>query len=474
MFQRIVVILIAFAIPASTCLSQPISGKLDMAIQKLSTDDQFKHAIISLYIVDSKTGAVVFDKNSQLGLSPASCQKVVTGASAFEFLGKGFQYKTYIGYGGQVNQGILEGTLFVTGRGDPTSGSDRWSTTTEQVVLKKILNILHKNKIQSVAGGLVCEDSHFTNEPLPGGWVWEDIGNYYGAGAWGFNWRENQFDVTFRTGKTREDSTEIVSTKPPSLMADYAFANFVKTGERGSGDNAYLYSSPFHKNIIARGTVPVSENGFTISGSMPDPPGIFIKRLKEYLKENGITVTGTAWSNSEHLVNKQPAWMPARHLDSILSPPLDSINYWFLKKSVNLFGEAFVKMIAYQMSGSGSTDSGIAIIKEYWSKNGIEKSELKMIDGSGLSPANRITTHSLVTVMQYAKKRAWFPSFYNALPVMNGISMKDGYIGGVRSYTGYLKSKKGEEYTFAFIVNNFDGAPGSAREKMWKVLDLLK
>jgi D-alanyl-D-alanine carboxypeptidase/D-alanyl-D-alanine-endopeptidase (penicillin-binding protein 4) len=76
--------------------------------------------------------------------------------------------------------------------------------------------------------------------------------------------------------------------------------------------------------------------------------------------------------------------------------------------------------------------------------------------------------------MQYAKNQSWFPSFYYALPETNGIKMKDGYISGVRSYTGYVKSKTGAEYTFSFIVNNFDGSAGTVREKMWKLLDVLK
>jgi serine-type D-Ala-D-Ala carboxypeptidase/endopeptidase (penicillin-binding protein 4) len=473
MFQRIVVIVISFVLFAGPCFSQNISAQLNTAIEKLSKDEQFRHAIISLYVTDSKTGDLIFDKNGELGLAPASCQKVVTSVSAFELLGNKFQYKTYIDYDLQINKGILESNLYLTGRGDPTLGSDRWSTTSEEAVLKKILNSLRKNKIQSVAGDLVCDDGHFTMEPLPRGWVWEDIGNYYGAGAWGLNWRENQFDVTFKPGKMPQDSTRIISTKPPEVMRDYTFANFVKTGARGSGDNAYLFSSPFHKNIIASGTVPISESGFTISGSMPDPPGIFIKRVRSYMEENGIPVSGDTWTHSERLLNNQATPTALRHLDSILSPPLDSINYWFLKKSVNLFGEAFVKMIAYENSKSGSTDTGIAVIKEFWSKHGIEKPALKMMDGSGLSPANRVTTHSLVTVMQYAKKQPWFAAFYNALPEINGIKMKDGYIGGVRSYTGYLKSRSGKEYTFAFIVNNFDGNAGSVREKMWKVLSEL-
>ena len=474
MYQRVSVIIISLVLAACNCCGQNIQSQLDIALQKLSVDVQFKHASIGLYIINGKTGKVIFDRNSQVGLAPASCQKVITSVAAFELLGKVFQFKTYIGNDGKINNGILAGNLYVSGRGDPTLGSNRWNTTNEPAIFKKIVSILQKNKIQLVNGNLMCDDNHFTNNPLPNGWVWEDIGNYYGAGAWGINWEENQFDVTFKTGTHAGEATNIILTKPAAVLVDYTFANFVTTGSKNSGDNGYLFSAPFHKNIIARGTVPASEKGFTISGSMPNPPATFVKRLHEYLGENSIRILGESRSNLERLVNNQTVSVPLMLLDSILSPPLDSINYWFLKKSVNLFGEAFVKMISYQRSGTGSTDTGVSIIKDFWGKLGVEKSALKIIDGSGLSPANRVTTHALVTAMQYAKTRPWFSSFYNALPEVNGIKMKDGYISGVRSYTGYLKSKNGVEYTFAFIVNNFDGSAGTVREKMWKVLDVLK
>ena len=99
---------------------------------------------------------------------------------------------------------------------------------------------------------------------------------------------------------------------------------------------------------------------------------------------------------------------------------------------------------------------------------------MNIIDGSGLSPANRITASTLVTVMQYAKKQTWFPSFYNALPEINGIKMKSGSISDVVSYTGFIKSKKGVDYTFAFIINNYYGNANEVRKKMWALLDLLK
>ncbi|MEO6357565.1 MAG: D-alanyl-D-alanine carboxypeptidase/D-alanyl-D-alanine-endopeptidase [Ferruginibacter sp.] len=455
--------------------AQNISTQLAAGIKKLQGDDQFKHTIISMYVVDSKTGKVIFDNNAQVGLAPASCQKVITSVTAFELLGNDYQYKTYVTHDKPIINGVLQGNLYIVGGGDPTLGSTRWMGTSEDAVLKKITTVLQKNKIQTIAGSLVADDHLFAMETVPRGWVWEDIGNYYGAGVWGLNWRENQFDVSFKTGANANDSTTIIATVPSCVLTMYQFSNFVTTGARGSGDNGYLFSAPFATNIIAKGTVPVSPNGFTISGSLPNPPAVFLQGLAARLKAGDIGIVGANRTYAESLLSNRTIALPTGLLmDSIISPPLDSINYWFLKKSVNLFGEAFVRTIAISKNGSSTTGEGIKIIQDFWSKKGIEPSAINIIDGSGLSPANRVTTYALVTVMQYARQQKWFASFYKALPETNGIKMKDGYINGVRSYTGYIKSKNGNDYTFSFIVNNFDGNAGTVREKIWKLLDLMK
>ena len=161
-------------------------------------------------------------------------------------------------------------------------------------------------------------------------------------------------------------------------------------------------------------------------------------------------------------------------LGTIYSPPLDSVAYWFLQKSINLYGEALLKTMAYEKSGVGSTEKGVELLKDLWSKNGIEKPALNIVDGSGLSPQNRVTTNALVIALQYAKTRDWYSSFYNALPLYNGMKMKSGTIGGAKAFAGYHTSKGGTEYTFAIIINNYDDAAGSIVPKMFKVLDELK
>jgi D-alanyl-D-alanine carboxypeptidase/D-alanyl-D-alanine-endopeptidase (penicillin-binding protein 4) len=230
--------------------------------------------------------------------------------------------------------------------------------------------------------------------------------------------------------------------------------------------------------IYVRGTIPPNESRFVISGAMLNPAKTLGEALNEYLIGKKIAIQNTVEVRKETPEFKvdynEKGYFNYDTVYNHYSPVLDSINYWFLKKSVNLYGEALVKTIAKKNNNAFSTDSGIAIIRDFWSKRGIEKAALNIIDGSGLSPANRVTTHALVTVMQYARQQPWFSSFYYDLPETNGIKMKDGYINGVRSYTGYITSKDGNQYTFSFIVNNFDGNPGTVREKMWKLLDILK
>jgi serine-type D-Ala-D-Ala carboxypeptidase/endopeptidase (penicillin-binding protein 4) len=467
-----------------TVVAQNVDTKLSAAIKSLETDAQFKHAILSMYVVDSKTGKVVFDKNAQVGLAPASCQKVVTSVSAFELLGKGYRYKTSLYL--DTNASNLRkfdtyrnytGIIIVRGNGDPTLGSFRYKETNDFLILNKWSNAIKKLNIGRIQGALLFEDVEKAGDinTLPDGYIWQDIGNYYASMSSLINWRENQYDIIFRSSKPG-DKTEIISVNPE--MPNLHFNNLVFAGAKGSGDNAYIYCAPYADTAYVKGTIPPEEKQFSISGSMPNPSLALNKQLSNVFKNSKISIDVDpviCFSLSNWKYNLDYDKYAFELKESIhFSPKLDSINYWFLKKSVNLYGESLVKTIGKEKGNIFSTDSGIAIIKNFWQKKGIEPSALNIIDGSGLSPANRVTTNALVTVMQYAQQQQWFASFYYALPEMNGIKMKDGYINGVRSYTGYIKSKTGNEYTFSFIVNNFDGSPGTVREKMWKVLDMLK
>ncbi|MEO7210795.1 MAG: D-alanyl-D-alanine carboxypeptidase, partial [Chitinophagaceae bacterium] len=121
-----------------------------------------------------------------------------------------------------------------------------------------------------------------------------------------------------------------------------------------------------------------------------------------------------------------------------------------------------------------TNEDGILALQKFWLSKGIEKSALNIFDGSGLSPQNRVTPASMVYALQYAKSQNWFSSFYKALPEYNNIKMKSGTINSVKAFAGYINSKDGNNYTFAFIVNNYDNSGGSITGKIYEVLNSLK
>ena len=454
--------------------AQSLSAKLSAALIALDHDIQCKHAITSMYVINSKTGELVLNKNGQVGLAPASCQKIITSVTAFEMLGKEYRYSTAFILKSDLRTPGTS-TFEVSGSGDPSLGSPRFANTSERIIYKNIYQKLSDKKITALQW-VVTNDLLFNNTSIPRGWPWEDVGNYYGAGAHQLNWRENQYDVEF-ISKGPQTYTIVKSITP--VQPGIRFRNLVTAGPEGSADNGYLFFEPGDSSILIQGTIPPNKNSFVISGAMPDPPKVFISGLRAYLSAQAPAIV---IGNSRIVRDQIPNDNTSAPTDGItgdtiyrqLSPAFDSLNYWFLKKSINLYGEAFLRTIAYEKSKVGSTDSGVAVIKEFWSKRGVDRASVNIFDGSGLSPANRVTANALVTVMQYARSRSWFSSFYNALPETNDIKMKDGYIGGVRTYTGYVNSRDGNAYTFCIMVNNFDGNPAEIRQKIWAVLDLMK
>jgi len=453
--------------------AQTTGQKLQKAFQQFESDSQLKHAISSLYVIDAKTGEVVFDKNGQVGLVPASTQKIITSVTAFELLGKDYRYQTRFGYQGTIAGRKLKGRLLVIPSGDPTLGSWRYEQSNETNVINRVVQRIRSLKIDSV-DFLAVDDSHFEVNNIPDGWIWQDIGNYYGAGSYALNWRENQYDIALQSGNTIGDDVEIARIKP-ALYGPHEIKPKLKSAAKGSGDNAYIYLPVGVAPAYIKGTIPVNEKQFTISGALPNPVNEFQSRLLDTLKRSGISSRyepAATFNTGEEFAPINEKNTTIIHTE--YSPALDSIIYWFLKKSINLYGEALLKTLSYEKQGFGSTDSGVAIIRKFWKDKGMDPDELNMADGSGLSPLNRVTTHAQVAALQFAKKRDWFPSFYDALPEYNGMKMKSGTISDVKGFCGYHTSKDGREYIFSFLVNNYNGRTSGVVNKMYKVLDELK
>jgi D-alanyl-D-alanine carboxypeptidase/D-alanyl-D-alanine-endopeptidase (penicillin-binding protein 4) len=450
--------------------AQSITQKLQTAFTQFEKDPQLTYAISALYVIDAKTGKVIFEKNARVGMAPASTQKIITSVTAFELLKKDYRYETKLQAVGNIVDTVLQGNLHIVGDGDPTFGSSRYSNTKSNLVLNAFVAAVQKKGIKQITQPMSFNYRNYPYQTIPDGWIMQDIGNYYGAAASILNWKENQFDIVLNSVKDKTKDDEVTVVSPTNKT----FINELKAGPKGSGDNAYCYLPMQGNAWVLTGSIPVGEQKFTISAADNEAAKTMLSDLSFALKQKQIKTNGME-DYKAILAKPKINAIDGRQYEDLYthySPALDSIIYWFNKKSINLYGEALLKTMGN--IEKANADSGVAVIKSFWAKKNIDKNELNIFDGSGLSPLNRVTTHAQVEILKYAATKDWYNNFLQALPIYNGMTMKSGSITNVKGFCGYHIAKDGNSYIFSFLVNNFNGKGGDVAGKMFKVLDVLK
>jgi serine-type D-Ala-D-Ala carboxypeptidase/endopeptidase (penicillin-binding protein 4) len=412
-----------------------------------------EHATVSIYAVDTNTGEVLFDKNSNLSLIPASCMKIVTTVAALNLLGINNRFETNLEYDGFINKyGILEGNLYFRGGGDPCLGSDRINGNLSwKKQIETWADAIQKLGIKKIVGRIIADVSIWKKELAVPSWSWEDLGNYYGANASALSFHENFYLLFFKPGEKEGEKTDILYTEPP--MENIIFKNEVTTGSKESGDNAFIFGSELSLKKVINGTIPLGVNEFVIKGSIPDPANCCIDLFIKELQRRGIIIELQDRSSSKKNV-----------FYTTYSPTIKEIIYWTNQKSINLYAEHLLKKMGEVVYKDGSTSAGIKAVKGFWKSQGIDLDGFNMVDGSGLSRKNLITTKQLVKMLLNAKKSKYFPIFLDSLPQRNGsVKAKSGSMSLIKGYVGYK-----DNIAFAILVNQcFD------QKKMTEIINLF-
>jgi D-alanyl-D-alanine carboxypeptidase/D-alanyl-D-alanine-endopeptidase (penicillin-binding protein 4) len=464
-------LLISFLFFGGWAEAQTLQQKISNAFNRLQADSQCSYASVSLTVLDAKTGEQVFAGNPNMGLATASTLKTITSITAFNILGPDFQYQTQLGYSGEIGaDGTLNGDIIIKGAGDPTLGSWRYEQTKENRVLATMADALQKAGIKKITGRIIGDDSVFGTQSIPEGWIWQDIGNYYGAGTSGLCWRENQFDIKLRTGVVG-NPVGVLRTVP--TIPYLTFKSELINGSAGSGDNAYAFLPVGSKVMYLRGSYAIDQDKKSISAALPDAAYDAALRLNDTLRSLGIIIGNEPESAATLNAKGQPLPVIVKNLATISSPTLSKIVYWLNQKSINLYAEQLLKTLAWKQGKKPTTGNGVDVVQNFWQARGIDSKSINIYDGSGLSPGDRVTTLTLARILQSAKKESWFADLYASLPVYNDMKMKSGSINSVLCYAGY-QTKNGRELCFSIMVNNYSGSSRGIKEKMFRVLDELK
>jgi len=465
MLKRSLVLVLSMA--CSLCLAQTAAQQLSQSYARFTSDQQTKYAISSICVLDAKTGKQIFAKNENVGLATASTLKTITSITALSMLGKDFHYQTTLGYSGAIAaDGTLNGDLIIMGGGDPTLASWRYERSKEGLILSQWIAAIKAAGIKRIAGKVIGDDHLWGTEITPVGWTWQDIGNYYGAGPSALSWRENQFDIKLRPG------SKVVVTRTVPAMPYLTIVNELKPGAAGSGDNAYAFLPPLTSIAYLRGSWGSDIQKAGISVALPDPAYDAAFRLQDTLERAGIKVNTAATTARQLIAADMPLPLIQQKINTITSPSLSEIVYWLNKKSVNLYAEHLLRTIASKAGREATTNNGAAVEINYWVNKGIDRNALNIIDGSGLSPATRVTTAAMATILFQAQKEEWFADFYKSLPENNGMKLKSGTINDVSAFAGYYYSESGNKYVIVINVNNYSGS--GINPKLFRVLDALK
>lgn len=466
------------------CVAFPVviwaQTDLQRATDRLAADEQLAHGTLGVAVIDLGSGELLASANAGRSLVPASLLKVTTTATALEVLGPEHRFETRLAHTGTLGEdGVLRGDLLIIGGGDPSLGAGRPDGVLElDALLARWVNAVRAAGITRVEGDVVGEESLDPGaEPSPY-WQWNDIGNYYGAGAGALVINENKYELELQRTPDPGGSPEIVGYAPSP--GELRWRNEVTSGPSGSGDQSYIFGAPGTRDRVLRGTIPAGSGVFRVKGSLPDPAADAASWLREALVTQGIAVSGEA--RAAQLPGVARA---ATAIDTVFSPPLADLVQLTNFRSVNLFAEALYATLGRAW---GVPDDPEAIgnrIEEYWATRGLDAAGWDQVDGSGLGMRNLITPAQLAGVLRLAAEGG-FPA---TLPrvgsegtvrsVLRGragaarIRAKSGTLMRSRGFCGYAQTDDGREVAFAIVANNFTGSGRALRGKLAALMATL-
>lgn len=425
-------------------------------------------------------GSSVISHNSNLSLTPASTLKLITTATAIDMMGDKFQYKTLLMQGEDDSN-----ELIIQGYGDPTLGSE-YNNKSDNSFLDVWLTQITKNYTKEKPLSILIDDSYFGYNGVSTKWLYEDLGNYYAAGAYGISVFDNTYKLSLNTNNS-SGCADIVKINP-KIAID--FDNQLQLNTNGQ-DKSIISGLPFSNKRKLTGNIPAKRANFTIKGDIPNPGITLGHVLANLLIENGYTIKeiSTVKNKYEDLVCSQKEQFIIPKSTAFYenkSPFLSEIIKVINVNSNNHYTEHLIRTIGKKDNSSMYSDplnDGIQLVKNYWLENNVDIQSLYMYDGCGLAPSDKISTDMMTNVLLYMyNKSKYSDSFINSLPIagQNGtvrnflkgtrldgkIYVKSGSINNVQSFAGYYINGD-KKYVFAVIVNNFN----SPRKQVVKAIE---
>jgi D-alanyl-D-alanine carboxypeptidase/D-alanyl-D-alanine-endopeptidase (penicillin-binding protein 4) len=409
---------------------------------------------LSVVVHDTSTDRRVLQWQEHKPLNPASLTKLLTTYAALDRLGPAFTWATPVWITGPLKDGVLEGSVFIKGQGDP------------KLVLERVWLLLRRVQemgVRDIRGDIVLDSTAFSApEADPGDFDGEPLRPYnVRASALLLNFRS----VTYTFQPDEAAGVARVLVEPP--LAGLQLDRTVPLAAGACGD--------------WRGTLKASfEPGRTkFTGSYPaacgegywpvaDPaPASYDARLVEALwRDMGGQLQGTVREGTAP-TDLKPAFEQR-------SPALAELIRDINKFSNNVMAQQLFYTLALQTkrtAGAGPATQELArdtMLRWLTDRTGaVAAGDVVIDNGSGLSRHTRISALRLARLLVTAYDSPVMSELMSSLPI-SGLDgtlrrsrttpgrahLKTGSLRDVAGVAGYALSNSGKRYVVVALINH--------------------
>ncbi len=435
--------------------AETVNQTLPPRVAQALKANKIDSSALSIVMLPLNGGGAPTFINADVSVNPASTMKLVTTYAALELLGPNHQWKTEFYADGPIEQGVLNGNLYLKGGGDPKLNMEK---------LWLLLRDLRANGVQTVTGDLVLDRSHFVQPKLP---VFDDDGNdknkpfLVGPDALLVNLKALRFIARNEGGKVQ------VTVEPPieTIHVDNRIQALPAAKCPGWPDIRYSPSETADGvTVVVTGKLAAGCSGQTYL-SLLDHQRYASGAVRAIWKELGGKILG----------GDRVAEVPddARMVARAFSPDLAEIIRDINKYSNNTMARQLFLSLGAEFRNASDADDSLAaqrVIRQWLAKKGLISPHLVIENGSGLSRAERVSAREMAGLLQAAWRSPYAAEFISSMPLAavdgtmrkrlrnTGVAgkahIKTGTLNTVRAIAGYSRDGDGNTWAVVAILNH--------------------
>ena len=445
---------LCWAAAALLCAAPARAAELPPAVQAALR--QARLPADALAVVVSDVGGTAVPRlahQPDVPMNPASLMKLFSTFAALEQLGPAYTWTTPVWLGGPVNDGVLEGPLFIQGRGDPKLVMERsWL----------LLSRVRQLGVHEIAGDIVLDRSAFAQPDVhPGDFDGEPYrpGNVQ-ADALLLNYKS----LVLRVRPDPALGVAQVTSEP--VLAGVAVDASVPLSTEACGDwrgalKADL-SDPARIRLAGSYAAGCGERTWPVAYA--DPASYNARLLQQQWQALGGTLKGQ--------VRDGPAPRELPPTFEFASPSLAEAVRDINKFSNNVMAQQVFLTLALVQRGTGDPQTARDLVSAHARERArCMPQDLVIDNGSGLSRHSLSTAGCLSRLLQAAWASPVMPELLSSLPVtgVDGTTrrperlwgqatgrahLKTGSLRDVAALAGMVLGASGRRYVFVAIVNH--------------------